>query len=510
MLGTWLPHYLTWPWWTDLDTLATIAQGWDAGILPYRDVALFNFPGQIELFWLLGKCFGWGRTAPIYAFDAALLVILGLMMSAWSSQGFGRVSPGLVGFVAFVHYYLGLDYAVVAQRDWHAPALVVLGIMLVQGWPGRPAWIGAGLLFGMAFVIRPHVILFMPAAALAVAMSALAGSAGAGQGSAQTVARWKAPIFALLACAVAAGIAVAAGFAPLAAQGLLGDMVRGVRQASYGQYGEYPVSFVKKVVTQLGDLRLAAGYAMAASVVLWSPRILRRLALPWLTMLILVLIYKPLHPLPHAYLVHPLWLIWSTSLAVVAGTAMTLWRQRSLLKLAAAGFLLVLACPGAPRFCDLEVSSRALGELGRGSEPAIAPPGAAARFAPENPYSPYTWDQYRELLAYLRQRTAPRTQVANLLRNMPFPMVNGCVGRISPLRTEAGIMWLYSLDTGREVNFARYLEQVDDAVVVWIPGERSFDSKLQLPLLERTVPEFYRPEARLSGMQVWRRIPRSH
>jgi len=53
MLAGWLPHYLTWPWWADLDTLATIAQGWDAGIRPYRDVALFNFPGQIELFWLL-------------------------------------------------------------------------------------------------------------------------------------------------------------------------------------------------------------------------------------------------------------------------------------------------------------------------------------------------------------------------------------------------------------------------------------------------------------------------
>ena len=64
MLAEWLPHCLTWPWWPDLDAFAAIAQGWDAGIRPYRDVALFNFPGQIELFWLLGTSFGWGRTAP--------------------------------------------------------------------------------------------------------------------------------------------------------------------------------------------------------------------------------------------------------------------------------------------------------------------------------------------------------------------------------------------------------------------------------------------------------------
>ena len=90
MLAGWLPHYLTWPWWIDLDALAAVAQGWDAGIRPYRDVAIFNFPGQIELFWLLGTSLGWGRTAPIYAVDGALLVVLGLVMSAWSRRGFGR------------------------------------------------------------------------------------------------------------------------------------------------------------------------------------------------------------------------------------------------------------------------------------------------------------------------------------------------------------------------------------------------------------------------------------
>ena len=177
MIAVWLPHYLTWPWWPDLDTYAAIAQGWDAGIRPCRDVAIFNFPGQIELFWLLGKSFGWGRTSPIYVVDAALLVLLGLVMSAWSRRGFGRSLPGLVGFVAVLHYYLSLDYALVAQRDWHGPLLVVLGLMLVQAWPCLAAAMGSGLLFGLALVIRPHVLLFAPAVALMVARSSTSGPA---------------------------------------------------------------------------------------------------------------------------------------------------------------------------------------------------------------------------------------------------------------------------------------------------------------------------------------------
>ena len=504
MLAGWLPHYLTWPWWPDLDAFAAIAQGWDAGIRPYRDVALFNFPGQIELFWLLGTSFGWGRTAPIYAVDAALLVVLGLVMSAWSRRSFGRSSPGLVGFVAFLHYYMSLDYAVVAQRDWQGPLLVVLGMMLVQVWPGLAGSMSSGLLFGLAFVIRPHVLLFTPAVALVVAMSASASPASGGPGG-----RPHARLRALLAWAVAASMGAAVGFAPLAAQGLLGDFVRGVRQAGYGRYGKYPVSLAVKVIGQLGEPRLAMGSALAVAAAVVAPSQIRRLALPWVLMLVLVLVYRPLHPLRHAYLAHPLWLIWSINLAVITGAAVTAWKRRPWLALGSLGLVLALASPGVPRFCDMGASVRALGDLGREIEPALVPLGAAARFAPVDPNSPYTWDQYREVLAYLRLRTGPHTQVANLLRNVPFPGLNGTVGRISPLRADSGIIWLYVLGPDREAEFARELEAADDAVVIWIPGERSFDPRLRLPILERTVPQFYRSEARLGAIQVWRRLPRS-
>src|SRR4051812_10762923 len=58
MLVTWVPHYLTWPWWSDLDVFATMAQAWRSGIEPYRDLIEVNFPGQLYLFVALDWAFG--------------------------------------------------------------------------------------------------------------------------------------------------------------------------------------------------------------------------------------------------------------------------------------------------------------------------------------------------------------------------------------------------------------------------------------------------------------------
>ena len=64
MLASWVPQYLTWPWWNDLDHFATFAMAWDSGLRPYRDLPSFQFPGEYYLYWAVGKACGWGRTAP--------------------------------------------------------------------------------------------------------------------------------------------------------------------------------------------------------------------------------------------------------------------------------------------------------------------------------------------------------------------------------------------------------------------------------------------------------------
>ena len=105
----------------------------------------------------------------------------------------------------------------------------------------------------------------------------------------------------------------------MAAQGLLGDFVRGLRQVSQGRYGEYPVSPGWTLIVQLGDYRIAIGSALAVAVAVAAPSGIRRLALPWLLMLLLGLMYRPIHPFEHKYLAHPLWLIWSINLAIITG-----------------------------------------------------------------------------------------------------------------------------------------------------------------------------------------------
>ena len=91
------------------------------------------------------------------------------------------------------------------------------------------------------------------------------------------------------------------------------------------------------------------------------------------------------------------------------------------------------------------------------------------------------------------------TRVGDLLRNVPFPGMNGTVGRISPLPADSGDHLALRTRPGQGGRL-RPLEAADDAVVVWIPGERSFDPRLELPILELAVPRFYRREATVSGI----------
>jgi hypothetical protein len=168
-LATWLPHYLLWPWGRDADTFATLAQSWDSGILPYRDIRAYNFPGTIYLFWVLGKVAGWGRTWVFYTVDAGAVILLGATLTAWSRRCFGGILPGVSAYLVFLTFYLSCDYETVAERDWHASLCVVLGLMALQVRPGRTSWVVSVALVAAALAIRPHVVVFLPALGAAVA-----------------------------------------------------------------------------------------------------------------------------------------------------------------------------------------------------------------------------------------------------------------------------------------------------------------------------------------------------
>ena len=308
-LASWAPNYLTWPLWADHDVFATAATSWDRGVLPYRDFAGNNFPGTIYLFWLFGKLFGfgWALGPSMYGFDAALVAALGVFVVAWSIRRFGRALPGLVGYGGFLGYYLTLDYSQAAQRDWQGPVLVVLGILLVQAsGGGRLARLIAALLAAAGLVIRPQAILLLPAQAMAVAAEARSRE----KSGALAVAEW--------AVVLAAGVAL--GFLPLIRAGLMGDFRDALKVVSYG--GKYNLlsapMFLWQLARQFQPIRVDVvplGILLLATRA--APRT-RAAAGPWIVAFLGVLLYRPMSPNPyHAYLSHPLMLVWSVLAAVL-------------------------------------------------------------------------------------------------------------------------------------------------------------------------------------------------
>jgi hypothetical protein len=485
MLASWIPHYLTWPYYSDTDHFASSAHAWDVGILPYRDLLDFSFPGPIYLFWVLGKLFGWGKTIPFYAVDASLLVLLGAALLCWSRHCFGRSLPGLLGYVVFLRYYLSLHYMKVAQRDWQASLFAVLGLIALQVRPGRAGRVISALAFAAALVFRPHVVLFL--AALVSAIDENARRPGEPRRvTIRALAEW--------ATILALGILLA--FAPVLLAGTFDDFVETFRTTAwYGRvYNRTNWTSVTSILTkEFLRWETSAALAAIALLVAFGEPALRRTARTWALALSFALLYKPLSPVAHDYLDHPLNVIWSICIALVVEGIL---RARALVpsvQVLAVVVVLLESVPGLPAYCSVIRSAQAIPALLRGIEPEVVPLGC------ELALRGYSWVDYRSVLNHLRKTTDPQTRVSNFLRRYPFPSVNGPVGRLTAFPCAEGIQWLLWIAPDLEDRFAQAVAQPQNAVVVWIPHETGFER------LEQTIRRCYQPEAQFGAFEVWRR-----
>jgi hypothetical protein len=492
---TWLPHYLSWPYWADHDVFATAARGWVEGRLPYRDSLGNNFPGTIYLFVGLGTLFGWGRPSVWYAFDGALTLTVGLALCHWSTRRFGRLLPGLAGSLAMTSYLLGLDYSHAAQRDWQGPAMAVMAVLLVQARPGRGARIVAGLLLAAALGVRPQTVLFWPGLALAVRFADDPTIGGEPDGR-----KWL-----QLGFGLGGGLLILA--APLVVAGVFDEFVQSVALTAYG--GSYnratPWGVLKGWVLQLSEFRC---WALPGAILLVaSPRAggASRTALPWLAVFLGVSFHKPLSPVAHSYLDHPLELVEAVLAALLVGLILNVARADARFRLA--GVLLVLGTTGAtlrPEFCVVGPTVRAIAGLWRETKPTEEPPpGYRKGSVPTSAF--YPWRDYQATLRYLRNRTAPGVRVANALKG--DPAINAMVDRPTPFPAES-IAWLRMVRPADEARFAEALEQDEDAVVVWSPGEVGPDPGFRLERLVAVIQTHYQPEARFGAIEIWRRRPR--
>ena len=126
--------------------------------------------------------------------------------------------------------------------------------------------------------------------------------------------------------------------------------------------------------------------------------------------------------------------------------------------------------PGLPLYCDWSATLEALDSLAHGQTlPASSPPGSLAWFDLARGRW-HTWDDYRRVLIYIRETTGPATLVANVLKEPPFPAINGPTARLSPFRAESGICWMWLIGLDLDAEFAASLEQATDSVVVWAPA----------------------------------------
>ncbi len=490
---TWAPNYLTWPLWADHDVFATAARAWHGGMLPYRDFRGNNFPGTIYVFYILGKLFGWGKAAPFYAFDAATVGVLGLVMLVWSRRRLGDRLPAMVGYGCFLGYYLNLDYSQAAQRDWHGPFFVVTGMLLIQAWPGRISRIGAGFLSAIGLVFRPQAILLLPAQAFAVIDEARRNE--------------RSVVAALLEWGIAGGLGLFLGFLPLVLGGIWPDFLHALKVVKPGANYNLltPQAFAEQFAFQLQPMRIAI---VPLTLLLLAPQATaatRRVAGPWLVALAGVLLYRPMSPHPHAYLTHPLMLIWSILAALLVQMVLDRKSLPSSVRLGIILLVVGLGVNSKPRFCNLGGSIEAYSLLKKGVEPGAKPTGYT-----RNPdvvaAAYYEWKDYRELLQYLRSELGPDTKIANCLKQVPA--LTGPTARMPALPAES-VAWLLVVrgDEAEERAFADYLTKTEDSVVVWSPAEDEMPHAPKLKTLYGAVEANYRFARRFGTMEVWTRKP---
>ena len=208
LLYLWVPDFLNWPLFTDSDHFAMIAQAWSRGKLPYREVFTNQLPGEIYLHRAIGEWAGWGNSVAYYAVDLAMVLLFGLLSILWSFRRFGRILPGLIGFLVFLNYYSSQNYFVAGERDWHAAFLAAVGFFALDLIPGRAGRIVSGLAVGLAMSNRPQFGLVGPGMFLLM----VAVSRGDGDRRKEILLAWA-------EWSAAAGLAFVLAFLPLIVNG---------------------------------------------------------------------------------------------------------------------------------------------------------------------------------------------------------------------------------------------------------------------------------------------------
>lgn len=132
------------------------------GWVPYRDFFDMNMPGTYFAYTLLWRLFGISDIGVRVA-DLGLLAILFFSTWIWIKE-FGK-KAAWAGCVLWGLAYLRFGPAMSLQREYLVLVLIVLAIvvsMRVRSIGHWPKYLMVGLLFGLAFTIKPHSVIGLP------------------------------------------------------------------------------------------------------------------------------------------------------------------------------------------------------------------------------------------------------------------------------------------------------------------------------------------------------------
>ena len=140
------------------------------GRFPYRDVFETSMPGTFAFHYAVVKLFGYGDTA-FRLVDLALLTALLAATYAFMRR-FGR-APAAAAAVSYGLLYLSKGQTMTLQRDYLGLLPIALALCCLPRDAARPPararFAAVGALFGLAFLLKPHLALGLPALAAALA-----------------------------------------------------------------------------------------------------------------------------------------------------------------------------------------------------------------------------------------------------------------------------------------------------------------------------------------------------
>jgi hypothetical protein len=127
-----------------------------------------------------------------------------------------------------------------------------------------------------------------------------------------------------------------------------------------------------------------------------------------------------------------------------------------------------------------------------------------------HPIGRTSWENYCDLLDYLRKTTRPETMIANVLHRYPYESRNGPTGRLSPFMAESGVCWMTWVDIDLDPEFAASLEKAENSVAVWLPDQVAYEPNMRYERVRAVIRKYYEPTAKFKDIEVWRRKAATH